>query len=230
MSKEQKEMQAEAAGSSRNPEGIQEGSEAAMTPVEQSDGSAFYVSADQLQSLADEVGAALVNYVVRGSRRSLGEEIAVSSMDADEWSGYFRLAFGAVSASEDGVILGDFMFKDTARHRMEGSNFIVTVSAREVEMYLQSAFGPEMTLEAIGKKAQDGNVTFTAMSGEDPDVVEAVQAWHEADVTPGRPLTLEFHLQPAAPAGGAMRLDLWAEAAPDPQYGCFVTAYRVKAM
>lgn len=191
----------------------------------------FSLSAGQLQALAEEVGAALVNYVVKGRPQELGRELAVRDMDPAAWNEYFRLAFGAVSAAEDGVCLGDFMFKDTARHRRIGDDYVVTVLDREVEMYLENAFGPEVTPETIGKSAVDGSVTFAAMPDSDPNIVEPLGPWDEAQTGLGNPLQLRFRLGSVdAPEGPEMLLKLHAAPAPESEaYGCHVLSYCVAA-
>lgn len=191
----------------------------------------FTLSAGDLQALAEEVGAALVNYVI-GSGRPVGQEISVAAMTPAEWDEFFQLSFGAVSSLDEGIILGDFMFKDTGRHRKTEDGYVVTVQAREAELYLESAFGPGITLATIGKEPVDGKVTFAALSGEDPRVVQPLVSWDEAEAGPGRPVLLQYALGSEAGMSDAPPAELQVQVAPAPEspYGCYVTAFCLRTV
>lgn len=193
------------------------------------DAGIFTLVGDQVQALADEVGAALVNCAATGGESCLNRDIAIAGLSAAEWEAYFRLSFGAESAPDGGVVLGDFMFKDTARHRQVDGEPAVTVNEAEVKMYLTAAFGPDITLETIGQKAEGGVVTFTGLPEGDLKVVEAQDAWHEADAGGGRPIEIRYRLgSEEAMDGPLMDLSLTVTENPESPYGCYVTAFCVR--
>ena len=180
-----------------------------------------------MQALAEEVGAALVSCVVECGGQ-FHRYIAVASLQPDQWTEYFRLAFGAQSEPEDGVVLGDLMFKDTGRHVQTEDGPAVCVRGAEVSMYLASAFGPGVTPQTIGREVSDGQVIFPAAAGSDRRVVQVQDAWRETEAGAGRPVELSYRLGTmAAMDGPAVCLSLQVQEDPDSRYGCYVTAFCV---
>ena len=183
----------------------------------------FALTADDVQALAEEVGAPLVWYAKQHGELDSGVWLETTAL---YWKQYFYDAFGAQTAPEDGIVLGDLMFKDTARHRMSGETHLVTVKAAEVEMYLWNAFGPSITAERAGLITTDGTVTFDAPPDDTMAVVQLETPWEEAEAGPKKPLVLRYMLGTSEEmTGPAVAAELWLQESPESPYGCFVTGF-----